>query len=316
MAVACRVFLACNGPVPLRCRPVLLNEKCLPGVHFKGYVSESVENMIENPLTVVIRGGGDLASGVAHRLHRCGVRVLILEVKEPLVVRRTVSFAQAVIDGSCELEGVRAVRVNEVNDIADVWRQQAIPVLVDPDMHCLPAVAPDGLVDATLAKRDTGIRVGMAPITIALGPGFEAGVHADVVIETNRGHYLGRLIFQGFAETDTGTPAPVKGFGRERVLRSSCEGVVTHVRDIGDTVKTGDVICRVGGEEIKAPFDGVIRGLIMQGRNVLPGLKIGDVDPRPVHDYCYTISDKARSLGGSVLEALLYLHKGSEHKPA
>lgn len=265
--------------------------------------------MSEHPLTVIIRGGGDLASGVAHRLHRCGLRVLILEVPQPLVVRRSVSFAQAVIDGRCELEGAAAVRINAADEAEHCWRDNVIPVLVDPEMTCLAAVAPDALVDATLAKRDTGIRAGMAPVTIALGPGFEAGVHADVVIETNRGHDLGRLIFKGRAEADTGTPAPVKGWGAERVLRAPCEGVVEHVRDIGTEVKAGDVICRVGGVDVPALFDGMVRGLIMQGRRVPKGLKIGDVDPRPVRAYCFTISDKARALGGSVLEAVLALSK-------
>jgi len=255
---------------------------------------------------VIIRGGGDLATGVAHRLYRSGFRVLILEVAQPLVVRRTVSFAQAVIDGSCELEGVTAVKVETPEQIPQAWSNNVIPVLVDPAMACLAALSPDVLVDATLAKRDTGIRRDMAPVTVALGPGFEAGVHADIVIETNRGHNLGRLIFSGYAEPDTGVPAPVKGYGSERVLRAPCDGTVEHVRDIGDEVKSGNVICRVGGVDVCAQFDGMIRGLIMQGRMVKTGLKIGDVDPRPVREYCSTISDKARALGGSVLEAIMY----------
>ncbi len=270
--------------------------------------------MSQHPVTVIQRGGGDLGSGVAHRLHRCGMRVLILEVEQPLVVRRTVSFAQAVIEGSCELEGVGAVRIDTIDAAREVWAKGQVPVLVDPEMNSLAKIKPDALVDATLAKRDTGIRVGMVPITIALGPGFEAGIHADIVIETNRGHNLGRLIFEGCAEPDTGTPAPVKGHGNERVLRAPCSGTVTHVHDIGDDVTTGDVICRVNGKNVKAPFNGVIRGLIMEGRSVSEGLKIGDVDPRPVHAHCYTISDKARALGGSVVEAILYLQNRQKAK--
>ncbi|MCP4717293.1 MAG: EF2563 family selenium-dependent molybdenum hydroxylase system protein [Deltaproteobacteria bacterium] len=260
-------------------------------------------------LTVVMRGGGDLGSGIAHRLHRCGIRVLILEVAQPLVVRRTVSFAQAVIDGSTELEGVTAVKVSTLEEAREAWRLDRIPIIVDPDMRVLDELQPDALIDATLAKRDTGIRKDMAPITIALGPGFEAGVHADVIIETNRGHDLGRLIFEGCAEPDTGIPAPVKGHGSERVLRAPCKGIIAHVRDIGDEVKKGDVICSVNDQPVESAFDGIIRGLIMQGRTVPQGLKIGDVDPRPIHEHCYTISDKARALGGSVLEAILYLKK-------
>ncbi len=264
-------------------------------------------------LTVVLRGGGDLGSGVAHRMWRCGMRVLILEVAHPLVVRRTVSFAQAVIDGHAELEGVTAVRVDTVDEARDAWQQGNIPIMVDPGMKSLELLKPDALVDATLAKRDTGLRKDMAPITVALGPGFEAGVHADVVIETNRGHDLGRLIFEGMAEPDTGIPAPVKGHGSERVLRAPCDGVIQHVLDIGAEVEDGDVICTVEGRPVKAAFKGLIRGLIMNGRKVSKGLKIGDVDPRPIHAYCYTISDKARALGGSVVEAVLFL-KGKEQR--
>ena len=257
--------------------------------------------------TVVIRGGGDLGSGVARTLHRSGFRVLILEVANPLVVRRTVSFAQAIIDGEAAVEGIRAVRVDAQDDMFKQWRQGNIPVMVDPGGDMLKEIKPDAVVDATLAKRNTGMHRGMAPITIALGPGFKAGEDVDVVVETNRGHNLGRLIFEGYAEPDTGVPAPVKGYGRERVLRAPCGGAVTHILDIGAPVKAGDVICTVAGQPVKAPFDGMIRGLIMNGREVVAGLKIGDVDPRPIQELCYTISDKARALGGAVLEAILYL---------
>ncbi len=255
---------------------------------------------------VVMRGGGDLGSGVAHRLHRSGFRVLILEVAQPLVVRRTVSFAQAVIDGQTTVEEITAVRAGSPGEIRDAWQSGSIPIMVDPEMNICKEIPPDVLIDATLAKRDTGMRPDMAPLTIALGPGFEAGVHADIVIETNRGHDLGRLIYTGMAEPDTGTPAPVKGHGRERVLRAPCDGAISHVLDIGSIVKAGDLICRVEDKPVKAVFDGIIRGLIMNGRQVTAGMKIGDVDPRPVYEHCFTISDKARALGGSVLEAILH----------
>ena len=257
----------------------------------------------------IVRGGGDLGSGVVHRLQRCGFSVLILEIPEPLVVRRTVSFAQAVIDGEATVEGVKALQVSTAVEVRDVWSQECIPVMVDPEMNIANQIRPDVIIDATLAKRDTGLRKGMAPITIALGPGFEAGVHADIVIETNRGHNLGRLIFDGCAEPDTGIPGPVKGYGAERVLRAPCIGRVRHVRDIGAEVKQGDIICYVDSAPVTAPFDGVVRGLIMNGRHVPAKLKIGDVDPRPIKEHCYTISDKARALGGSVLEAILYLRR-------
>ena len=253
---------------------------------------------------IVMRGGGDLGSGVAHRLHKCGFRVLLLEVAQPLVVRRTVSFAQAVIDGTTTVEDVTAVRVSNLEEITAAWQAGNVPIMVDPQMQVLGQLKPDVLIDATLAKRDTGMRPGMAPLTIALGPGFEAGVHADVVIETNRGHDLGRLIYQGAAEADTGIPAPVQGHGSDRVLRGPCDGAIRHVLDIGAIVKPGDIICYVEDTPVTATFDGIIRGLIMNGRQVTRGMKIGDVDPRPIESHCYTISDKARALGGSVLEAI------------
>jgi xanthine dehydrogenase accessory factor len=256
---------------------------------------------------VVIRGGGDLGSGVAHKLHRCGFKVLILEVQNPLVVRRTVAFAQAIIDGETVVEEVTAVRVRTKDEIATIWNQGDIPILVDPGGEVLKEIKPAAVIDATLAKRNTGMRRDMAPITIAMGPGFKAGEHVDVVIETNRGHNLGRLIFEGYAEPDTGVPTPVKGYGTERVLRAPCSGTIKHVLDIGHLVKEGDIICYVDDKPVTAPFDGIVRGLIMNGRDVVKNLKIGDVDPRPVKESCYTISDKARALGGAVLEAVLYL---------
>ncbi len=255
---------------------------------------------------VVIRGGGDLATGVAHRLRRSGFPVLILEVAQPLVVRRTVAFAQAVIDGTMIVEGFTAVHARSVQEIHGAWQRGEIPVYVDPAAAILKDIKADAVVDATLAKRNTGMRMDMAPLTIALGPGFEAGKNVHIVIETNRGHDLGRLIFTGGAEPDTGTPGPVKGFSTERVLRAPCSGAVRHVVDIGADVKKDDTICYVGDKPVQTVFDGVVRGLIMNGREVPQGLKIGDVDPRPVYEHCYTISDKARALGGSVLDAILY----------
>jgi xanthine dehydrogenase accessory factor len=259
--------------------------------------------------SIVIRGGGDIGSGVAHSLHRCGFQILILEVESPLVVRRTVSFARAVIDGEAVVEGIRAVRVVTKDEMRTQWQQGNIAVMVDSTGAIMKEVHPAAVIDATLAKSNTGMHRGMAPITIGLGPGFQAGGDVDVVVETNRGHNLGRLICEGFAEPDTGAPAPVGGYGRERVLRAPCGGVVRHVLDISDLVKEGDVICRVGDQPVRAPFDGMVRGLIMNGSEVAPGMKIGDVDPRPTKELCHTISDKARAIGRAVLEAVLYMQQ-------
>ncbi len=263
---------------------------------------------------IALRGGGDLGSGVACRLHRSGFRVVILEVEKPLAVRRTVSFAQAVIDGKATVEGITAVRAVTLAEVRQAWQDGHLPVMVDPEVKVNAELKPDVIIDATLAKRDNGLHCDMAPLTIALGPGFEAGKHADIVIETNRGHDLGRLIFQGEAKPDTGIPAPVEGHGAERLLRAPCAGTVSHVLDIGTEVRKGEVICRVAGRPVTAPFDGIVRGLIMNGRSVPQGLKIGDVDPRPVKTNCYTVSDKARALGGSVLEAILYFRNKAENR--
>ena len=260
---------------------------------------------------VVIRGAGDLATGVAHRLHRSGFNVLLLEVAHPLVVRRTVSFAQAIIDGETVVEDVRARKAAGIDEIKAAWQQGIIPVLVDPGATVLKELEADVVVDATLAKRDTGMRRDMAALTIALGPGFEAGKQVHVVIETMRGHNLGRLFFKGSAQPDTGKPDPVMGYGAERVLRSPCRGTIRHVLDIGAPVKKDEIICYVDEKPVRAAFDGVVRGLIMNGREVPQGLKIGDVDPRLVTGHCYTISDKARALGGSVLEAILMWKSGA-----
>jgi xanthine dehydrogenase accessory factor len=261
---------------------------------------------------VVLRGGGDVGSGIAYRLHRCGFRVLILETGQPLVVRRTVSFAQAVIDGKATVEGVTAVRTSSIEEARRAWQDGELAIMVDPEMKVNAELRPDVIIDATLAKRDTGLRRNMAPLTIALGPGFEAGNHVHVVIETNRGHNLGRLIFQGAAEPNTGTPAMVNGHGAERVLRAPCEGTVGHVLDIGAEVRQGEIICRVDDLPVTALFDGVIRGLIMNGIRVPKGTKIGDVDPQQISSMCFTISDKARALGGSALEAILCFRNGAE----
>ncbi len=266
------------------------------------------------PEIIVLRGGGDLGSGVACRLHRSGFRVVILEVGKPLVVRRTVAFAQAVIDGKTTVEKITAVRVETLAEVRQAWQDGHLPVMVDPEVKIRAELKPDVIIDATLAKRDTGLRCNMAPLTIALGPGFEAGNHAHIVIETNRGHNLGRLIFQGGAEPNTGIPAPIEGHGADRLLRAPCDGTVSHVLDIGTEVRKDEVICRVDGQPVAASFDGIVRGLIMNGRRVPQGLKIGDVDPRLVRSHCYIISDKARALGGSVLEAILYFRNRAETK--
>jgi xanthine dehydrogenase accessory factor len=258
-----------------------------------------------NDLKVLIRGGGEMASGVAHRLFQSHLKVALTERPDPLAVRRAVSFCEAVWEGVCEVEGVRAQRVETASEIAAAIETGVIPVLVDPELHCLEVWRPDVLVDATLAGLNLGTGRGMAEWVIGLGPAFAAGVDADVVVETNRGHNLGRLIFQGSADPKTGIPGAILGHTVERVLRAPRDGVFEPESEIGDLVEANQVVARVGGDQVRARISGVLRGLLRAGSHARRDLKVGDVDPRGKREYCDTISDKARALGGSVLEAIL-----------
>jgi xanthine dehydrogenase accessory factor len=265
-------------------------------------------------ITVGIRGGGDVGSGVAWRLHRCGFPVFITEVAEPLAVRRTVSFCEAVYEGRSVVEGVEALRVENASAIRPAWMAGKIPVLVDPDCRVKEAVRPKVLVDAVLAKRNLGTTLGDAPLVIALGPGFCAGVDAHFVIETQRGHRLGRLLSSGSAEPDTGIPEAVMGITSDRVLRAPCEGYWSAKKAIGDLVRRGDIIGAVEGTPVKTATDGIVRGLIRPGVHVARAVKIGDVDPRGDRAACQTISDKALAIAGGVLEGILRFHAREERK--
>lgn len=261
---------------------------------------------------VVIQGGGDLASGVAHKLFRSGIKVVILEIAQPLCVRRTVSFAQAILDNRTEIEGIQAILAASHNDIPKIHAKNAIPVYV-ADLHqVIDMLHPEIVINATLAKKNNGMTRHLAPLTIALGPGFIAGKDVDVVVETKRGHNLGRLIYDGPAAANTGVPGNVMGYDVERVLRAPCEGPLKHVHDIGSFVKRDETVCYVAEIPVKAPFDGMVRGMMMNGRHVSKGIKIGDVDPRNDQDYCFSFSDKARAIGGAVLEAILYFRTHKE----
>lgn len=265
----------------------------------------------------VIRGGGDLATGVAYRLHKAGLPLIVTELAHPLVVRRAVALASAVLQGHTTVEEMHARHVPSVAQAYNLALDPttSIPVLTMPDLEPLisnlqsfvssPQSPVFCIIDARMAKRNIDTRIDQAPLVIALGPGFIAGEDCDAVVETMRGHHLGRVIWQGAAQPNTGTPGIVAGKGRERVLRAPVEGVVDWRLAIGDLVKEGQVLGEIDGQEISAPFDGVIRGLIAPGTYVSHKLKIGDVDARADREACFQISDKALAIGGGVLEAFL-----------
>lgn len=264
---------------------------------------------------VVLRGGGDLATGIVNRLHSAGFPVVILETEEPTVIRRTVAYASAVFYGTFSVEGTEAVTVTAWEEAQKLLHLGKIPLFIDPMGERLSELRPHILVDAILAKKNLGTSLDMAPIVIGVGPGFEAGKDVHAVVETNRGHHLGRVYHQGSAEPDTGVPGVIGGFDYQRVLRAPVDGVIRNHKTICDQVKAGDLIASVEGIPIYSQLDGVLRGLIMDGMTVSRDLKIGDVDPRCQPEYCYSISDKARAIGGGVLESILYyLSKESENR--
>lgn len=256
-------------------------------------------------LVVLVKGGGEMATGVAHRLARCGFRVCLTEIPEPLAVRRGVAFCEAVFEGRKEVEGLLAKRVTGREEIFAAWKEGEIPVIVDPQGEIWKELKPDVVVDSILAKKNTGTRIDDAPLVIGLGPGFRAGESVHLVIETNRGHRLGKVIEAGEADPDTGIPGEIAGYTWERVLRAPLTGRFLGKRRIGDPVQKGEVVGEVEGGQIEAKIGGVLRGILRDGLRVQEGVKVGDIDPRGNREHCFTISDKARAIGGGVLEAIL-----------
>lgn len=258
-------------------------------------------------MLILIRGAGDLASGVALRLHRSGLKVVMTDLERPTAIRRTVCFSQAILFGKAKVEDVTAVRAETMDDVRRILAAGNIPVLADPAADCRHGLRPDVLVDAILAKKNLGTKIDDAPLVIALGPGFSAGEDCHAVIETMRGHTLGRVIRSGPAIPNTNIPGLIGGFAGERVLRAPCDGIFTAVHRIGDTVEEGETIGFVEGQPMKCTISGVLRGVLDDGVPVKKGMKSGDVDPRCKPEYCTTISDKALAVGGGVVEAVLYL---------
>jgi xanthine dehydrogenase accessory factor len=260
---------------------------------------------------VAVKGAGDLATGVMHRLFRAGFAVMATELSQPTVLRRTVAFAEAVTQGQMTVEGVTACRANAVEEIQAALVNGFVPIVVDPDGILLRQFQPQVLVEATLSKYNTGITINDAPIVIALGPGYEAGKDVHAVIETNRGHNLGRVYLEGCTEPDTGVPGTIGGYARERLLRAPCAGRLYGVRQIGARVQAGETVAVVQSDDsvfhITATISGILRGLVRDGLMVNTGMKVGDIDPRAEREHCFTISDKSRAAAGGVLEAIMYL---------
>jgi xanthine dehydrogenase accessory factor len=267
-------------------------------------------------LKVLVRGGGEMASGIAHRLHHCHTKVFVTEQPAPTTVRRTVAFAEAVYQGSQTVEGVRAVRISRPEEAHEAWAQSCIPLLVDPVAAAREVIQPQVVVDAIMDKRSAGTDLSYAPLVIGVGPGFTVGKNVHAIVESNRGHNLGRVFWNGRAEEYTGIPAPVSGYAEERVLRAPQRGIFHALHEIGDLVSPGDVVAEVDGLPIQARIKGMIRGLLRDGFVVEKEMKAGDIDPRGQREYCYLISDKARAIGGGVLEAILHSLEDIRHPSA
>ncbi len=254
---------------------------------------------------VIVRGGGDLASGVIHRMYREGYRVLVLETEKPACIRRQVAYGEAVYDGTTEVEGATSVRIFDLHETEKCWEKGVIPVIVDEIGRSIECLKPDIVVDAILAKKNLGTRIDMAPLTIGLGPGFTAGEDVDVVIETMRGGSLGKIYREGSAIPNTGVPGMIGGYAKERVIHSPAEGNIRAIRSVGDIVQKGEILAYVGETPVYATLDGILRGLIRDGFEVTKGLKIMDIDPRLDElDQCFSISDKAKRIANSVYETI------------
>ncbi|MBW8011875.1 MAG: EF2563 family selenium-dependent molybdenum hydroxylase system protein [Chloroflexi bacterium] len=254
---------------------------------------------------ILLRGGGDLASGVALRLVRAGMRVLITEIPQPLAVRRLVSFSDAVYEGTRTVEGITAQLVEDIEQVQKVIESGEIPVIIDPAAEIIQDLQPLVLVDARMTKQPPDLAIDSAPLVIGLGPGFIASENCHAVVETQRGHFLGRVLWEGSAIPNTGIPGSISKFQVDRVLRAPIDGLLKVHTEICLHLEQGEIIAKVNGEEISAPFTGVLRGMLREGMQVLAGMKIGDLDPRDDPSYCTRISDKALAIGGGVLEAVL-----------
>ncbi len=256
-------------------------------------------------LIIVIRGGGEVASAIAHMLARSHFRVCLTEVPYPQAVSRGVTFCEAIYDGEKEVEGVVAKSVSSIAEVFKVWAEDNIPIMVDPEASIKDSLHPEILIDAIMAKRNLGTKLSDAPLVIGIGPGFQAGRDVHVIVETNSSINLGKVILRGEAEEDTGIPIPIAGLTFARVLHSPQEGLFSSQKNIGDGISSGEVVAFVGKQPVTAEVGGILRGLIREGLKVKRGTKLGEIDPLGAKEVCYTIRPKMRAIAGGVLEAIL-----------
>lgn len=258
-------------------------------------------------MLILIKGAGDIATGIAVRLKNSGMQVVMTEIAIPTTVRRSVAFSRAVYEGSAVVENITAKLVLDFAQIPAVLQQDEIPVLIDPRCEVLKSIHFDAVVDSILAKKNLSTDPTQAPVVIGVGPGFSVPQDCHCVIETQRGHDLGRCIYQGCAAKNTGIPGEIGGYTVERLLRAPCDGIFHPILAIGDIVKAGQTVAMVDDQSVTAQIDGIVRGLLQDNVPVKAGMKSGDIDPRGCYEHCFTVSDKARAVGGGVLEAILHL---------
>lgn len=266
-------------------------------------------------MLVVIRGAGDLATGIALRLHRAGYQIVMTDLPAPTSIRRTVCFSEAIRLGEMTVEDISARKAETPEEALTLAQSGVVAVLADPAGACIPTLRPGAVVDAILAKKNLGTALTDAPVVIGVGPGFTVGTDCHAAVETMRGHTLGRVIYRGSALPNTSIPGLVGGFAGERVLRAPADGILHQLADIGVTVSEGDVVATVEGQPMRCTISGVLRGILPEGTPVFRGMKAGDVDPRGKREYCDTVSDKALAVGGGVLEAVLALSGKLKEEP-
>lgn len=260
-------------------------------------------------MKILIKGAGDIATGVALRLHACGYSILMTEIPTPSTIRRTVAFSEAIYTGKAQVENVLAVKAKNINEALEIQSEGNIPVIVDPEGKVINTYNPEVVIDAIIGKININTTLTQAPIVIGIGPGFTAPLDCHCVIESSRGHYLGKCIYSGSPLANTGIPGDIGGYSIERIIRAPQKGLFSSKAKIGTFVTKGQLVGEVGYVPVYSPLSGVLRGLIADNYLVQENMKIGDVDPRGIVDYCYSCSDKARAIAGGVLEAILHLNK-------